>query len=269
VRRLTRFPPALRISFALRGTLVRSPLRFAFNELRPGRVTAAYCLKDHDVSIVVRHHTPDVLVLDEIFSQAEYDLPPAVKDALSESGPLRIVDLGANIGLFGAYAFTRYPDASILAIEPDPANAAVHARAIDANRCKRWELIEAAAATASGTMRFVSGGFTLSHTAGATETGIEVPTVDVLPHVESADFVKIDIEGAEWALLADVRFPETKARAIVLEYHPEGCLGADPAGEARKALVRAGFQVATGSAKPQYRAGVLWGWRQRQAQSIP
>jgi FkbM family methyltransferase len=271
VRRLTQFTPLLRISFALRGTLVRSPLRFAFNELRHGSVTASYRLRGGDVSIVVRHHTPDVLVLDEIFSQCEYELPAAVEQVLGEGpSPLTIVDLGANIGLFGAFALTRYPDANILAIEADPANAAIHARAIEANvDGKRWRLIQAAAATAQGTARFSSGGFSLSHAAGDREDGIEVAAEDALPHIVDADFVKIDIEGAEWKLLADARFARTRARAVVLEYHPESCPSSDPKAEATRALVRAGFEVTEGRTKPQFGTGILWGWRQRQAHSIP
>jgi FkbM family methyltransferase len=271
VRRLTRFTPLLRFSFALRGTLVRSPIRFALNELRPGSVIASYRLRDGEVSIVVRHHTPDVLVLDEIFSQREYEIPVAVEQALEERpGPLTIVDLGANIGLFGAFALTRYPDANIVAIEADPANAAIHARAIEANDDgKRWRLIQAAAATAQGTARFSSGAFSLSHAAAHREDGIEVAAEDALPHIVGADLVKIDIEGAEWALLADARFPGTRARAVVLEYHPESCPGADPKTEARRALVGAGFEVADGPAKPRFGTGILWGWRQRQAQSSP
>jgi FkbM family methyltransferase len=222
------------------------------------------------VSIVVRHHTPDVLVLDEVFSQREYEFPPAVQDVLhGVASPLRIVDLGANIGLFGAFVFTRYPHARIVAFEPDPANAAIHARAIEANPTKRWTLVQAAAAAAPGTMRFSSGDFTRSHAARAGEDAIAVAAEDVLPRIREADLVKIDIEGGEWALLGDARFAGAEACAVVVEYHPESCPGSDPQAEAERALVSAGFKVSRGSAKPEFRTGILWGWRQRQAQSIP
>jgi FkbM family methyltransferase len=269
-RRLTTVSPLLRISFALRGTLVRSPLRFALNELRPREVTASYRLREGEVSIVVRHHTPDVLVLDEVFSQREYEFPPAVPEVLGKAASrLRIVDLGANIGLFGAFVLTRYPDASIVAVEPDPANAAIHALAIEANATTHWTLVQAAAAATPGTMRFISGDFTRSHAAQAGEDAIEVAAEDVLPRIRDADLVKIDIEGGEWALLRDPRFAETEARAVVLEYHPENCPGSDPQVEAERALRGAGFEVVPGPTKLESGTGVLWGWRQRQAQSIP
>ena len=269
-RRLTTFAPLLRVSFALRGSLVRTPLRFALNEIRPGKVTASYRLRAEVVSIVLRHHTPDVLVLDEVFSQREYEFPTSVKDVLAgESNTITVVDLGANIGLFGAFVLTQYPDASIVAFEPDPANAVIHARAIEANPTKRWTLVQAAAAAAPGTMRFSSGDFTRSHAAHAGEDAIEVAAEDVLPRIRGADLVKIDIEGGEWALLDDPRFAETEARAVVLEYHPENCPGLDPQAEAERAFVGAGFEVSRGPAKPEFGTGILWGWRQRQPQSIP
>jgi FkbM family methyltransferase len=270
-RRLTRVAPLLRLSFALRGALVRSPLRFALNELRPGEVTASYRLREGGVSIVVRHHTPDVLVLDEVFSQREYDFPPPVEAVLADlPRPPKILDLGANIGLFGAFVLTRFPNPHIVALEPDPANAEIHERAIEANgNADRWTLVQAAAATAPGTLPFSPGGFTRSHAAEPGREAIEVPAEDVLPRMAEADLVKIDVEGAEWALLADPRFIGIGARAVVLEYHPENCPGPDPREEAERALSAAGFQVAPGPAKPAFGTGVLWAWRQRHAQSRP
>lgn len=269
-RRLTTLSPLLRLSFALRGTLVRSPLQFALNELRPGDVTAVYRLREGGVSVVIRHRTADVLVLDEIFSQREYEFPPAVTAVLAElERPLKIVDLGANIGLFGAFVLARYPDAYVVGVEPDPANAAIHRRAIEANRTARWTLVQAAAAAAPGTMAFRSGGFTRSHAAEAGEDSIPVEAQDVLPRMRSADLVKIDIEGAEWALLADARFAATEARALVLEYHPVNCPGSDPRAEATRVLTDSGFTVAPGATKPEFGTGILWGWSQRQAQSNP
>jgi FkbM family methyltransferase len=261
-RRLTTVGPLLRFSFALRGTLVESPVRFALNEVRPGGAIASYRLRGSGISIVIRHHTADVLVLDEIFSQREYEFPSPVARVLDgPARPLTIVDLGANIGLFGAYALTRYPNAIVLAVEPDPANAAIHARAIDANPSSRWTLSQAAAAAAPGTMRFRSGGFTRSHAADEDDEAIVVEQEDVLPLMERADLVKIDIEGGEWALLADPRFALTEALAVVLEYHPEHCPGSQPRAEAEHFLGTAGFEVVRGPSKPEFGTGVLWGWR--------
>ena len=261
LRRLTTIPPLVRISFALRASLVREQVRFVRNELRPGPVTATYTLRESGVRVVLRHHGGDVMSLDIVFSQQEYDLPPRVERLLAMTEPLRVVDLGANIGLFGAWLLGRFPKAEIVAYEADSGNAAVHQLAIQANGLNdRWRLVEAFAGTQTGTARFVPGLFGASHVAEATE-GIAVPQIDVLPELVNADFVKIDIEGAEWPIVTDPRFRELRARAVILEYHPRGCPGGDPRKVAEDALRSGGFELVDVAEKPTFGAGVLWGWR--------
>lgn len=263
VRLLTRLAPLLRISFALRGMLVSEPLRFAWNELRKRHGVSIYSLRDAPVKIALRHGTPDVMVLDEVFSQHEYEFPQAVLAVLGTRGPeLRVVDLGANIGLFGAWVLTRFPKASIVALEADPENVAVHEAALAANeRAQSWRLIGAAAGTRPGTDRFVSGAFAVSHVARDSEESIEIPVEDVFAHLGEVDLLKIDIEGSEWELLADPRFPEIAARVVVLEYHTEGCPADDPAKAAARLLRAAGFELFAGPRKPRFGAGVYWAVR--------
>ena len=69
--------------------------------------------------------------LDEIFRHGHYEPPHPVVSVLREAPqPLEIVDLGANVGLFGAFALGRFRDARIVGFEPDEANAEVHERSI-------------------------------------------------------------------------------------------------------------------------------------------
>jgi FkbM family methyltransferase len=254
-RRLTELEPLLRLSFALRGSLVQERLRFIRNELRRRPVTAVYHLRGSGVAVAIRHHTGDVLVLDEIFSQGEYEPPVGVQGVLKGLSAPAVVDLGANIGLFGAWVLGRYPDAPVLGVEADPANAAVHRLAIEANDA-RWTLVEGFAGTRDGLVRFAAGQHATSH---AAESGsVEVAAVDVFPELANADLVKIDIEGAEWELLADPRFAALRPRVLVLEYHAEGSPGPDPARAAADALDAAGFEVIHGGRKPQFGAGILW-----------
>jgi FkbM family methyltransferase len=257
-RRLTRFEPLLRLSFAVRASLVRERLQFVRNELRRKPVTGVYRLRESGVAVAIRHHTGDVLVLDEIFSQREYEPPEAVRPALDALSAPAVVDLGANIGLFGAWVLGRYPDASIVAVEADPANAAVHRQAIEANpHGGRWRLIEGFAGTQAGVVRFAAGEHATSHVAS---TGtIDVAAVDVFPDLVSADLVKIDVEGAEWDLLADPRFAALRPKALVLEYHADGSPDPDPKEAAVRALRSAGLEVVEAGSKPEFGAGLLWG----------
>lgn len=261
LRRLTEVDAFMRISFSLRASLVRQPWRFVWNELRPGTsVAATYPLRESGVAITIRHKSHDVLILDEVFSQREYTFPEAVVSRLSGRAGRspKVADLGANIGLFGAWILGRFPEAEIVAFEPDPGNAELHRTTIEKNgRGQTWQLLEASAMTRSGTVRFSAGAFALSHVAALDEEGIEVRGVDVFPLIADADLLKIDIEGAEWPILQDPRFQELGATAVVLEYHPEGAPGPEPARAAEALLGEAGFTVAAHHRKDTG-AGVLW-----------
>jgi len=258
-RHLTRFQPLLRLSFALRASVVRERLRFVVNELRRRPVTAVYRLRDSGVAVAIRHHSGDVLVLDEIFSQGEYEPPEPARAVLEALSAPTVADLGANIGLFGAWALGRFPHATIVGVEADPANAAVHRRTIEANGlASQWKLIEGFAGTEAGVARFAGGEYATSH-ADEREGAIDVPAVDVFPELENADVVKIDIEGAEWDILADPRFPGLRPRVVVLEYHEARSPAVDPRNAAENALRAAGLDVIHAGSKPHFGAGIVWG----------
>jgi FkbM family methyltransferase len=263
VRHLTRFAPLLRVSFALRGVLVTEPLRFARNELRPGSRIATYSLRRSGVRVSIRHHTPDVLILDEVFSQDPYEPPEAAAAALERlERPLRVLDLGANIGLFGAWVLGRFSIASIHAVEPDPENAAVHEMTIEANQGRSdWRLTQAYGAERAGTVRFHAGEFTTSQLAALGEEGIAVPAIDVLPLLAEVDLAKLDVEGAEWPIILDERLPSSAASAVVLEYHESASPEQDARARAERALRDAGYSVALTHADANLGTGLIWAWR--------
>lgn len=250
------------VSAFLRGRVVRETVRFAFNEIWGRQVLRRYRLRGAGVVVHVRHSSPDVLNLDEIFYQRLYEAPDPVRRVLGEiSHPPRIVDLGANVGLAGAWFLGVYPEASVVAYEPDPANAAVHAQTVAANGLDgRWRLVKAAAGVKGEAVSFVPGRFAESHLAAPGEDGVHVESVDVLPELIQADLLKIDVEGAEWAILADERFSESSAAAVVLEYHPHLCPGPEPRALAERLLRTAGYEVQDIFQAPEGH-GMIWAWR--------
>ena len=263
LRRFLKLPRVERVVSAfLRGRVVRETIRFALTEILGRRVLRRYRLRGSALVVHVRHSSPDVLNLDEVFYQRLYDAPDPVLRALARIGrPPRIVDLGANVGLAGAWFLGTHPGASVLAYEPDPANAAVHGRTLDANGLDgRWKLVVAAAGVEAGEVTFVAGSFAESRVAAPGEDGVPVDSVDVLPELTRADLLKIDIEGGEWTILADERFAETSCRAVVLEYHPHLCPGPEPRAHAERLLRSAGFEVQDIFQAPDGH-GMVWGWR--------
>jgi FkbM family methyltransferase len=249
------------VSTVLRGANVRELPLFVVRELRGTEVEATYQLRGSRAHIAVRHGGPDVLALDEIFYQRHYELPARVESSLRSLGrsPV-IIDLGANVGLFGAFALTQFPEVRMLSVEPDPWNLAVLRRCVEANRRgDAWKVVEAVAATDDGEARFVTGRQSLSHIAEAGDDDAElIRSIDVFPHLVEADLVKMDIEGGEWAILADPRLGDLHA-ILVLEYHPQLAPEADTAEAVTKLLSTAGFELAPIFHRPDG-VGMLWAW---------
>jgi FkbM family methyltransferase len=243
------------------------PLRFALGEMG-GRVRVrSYLLRNSPVRVYLRHCTADANVVGELFVERVYEPPVQVLDRLRAlERPPRILDLGANIGLFGAQALARWPGAQITAVEPDPSNLEIHRLTVAANPAARWHLKGAAAATETGQVPFAVGRFNASAVIEGHEPGSEharmVPAIDVLPLMADADFIKMDIEGSEWALLNDPRFAALRPAALVIEHHAHLCPGADPQAAARESIAAAGYdmhevRLPPGACPGQ---GMLWAW---------
>jgi FkbM family methyltransferase len=241
--------------------LLRGRLPFVMRQALRRRVLARYRLRGSGLWFFVRHTTPDINSFEQMFNEGHYELPAPVAAALPRNGSLTALDLGANIGMFGLWLRTRFPSARITAFEPDPDNASVLARTAQANAGDAdWTVVEAAAGNRDGEVSFVTGDFTNSRIATAGEAGTTVPLVDVFPYMQAVDFVKIDIEGAEWQLAGDARFADLRAAVVAFEYHAAGAVG-DPRAEALAALERAGYQTMDGELDALPGHGMIWAWR--------
>jgi FkbM family methyltransferase len=225
------------VAAVLRASPVQRRLAFLAREALRRPDVRAYRLRGSVAVVHVRHATPDVAALGEVFYERQYEPPAAVAAFLAGLGrPPAILDLGANVGYFTVDASLRFPGSRIVSFEPDRANAALMRGTLNANELDA-ELVEAAASTVDGEVPFTQGGFTLSRI----EPGGEpVPAVDVLPRLPDFDLAKVDIEGGEWALLADGRFAENAPRALVLEFHPHL---APPGADAERTLTDAGYSI--------------------------
>ena len=240
---------------------VRELWRFKWRENRHMEIVGGYHTRLGDVPYFVRHTTRDIGVFSEVFVLGEYVPPPQVADWLATLGrPAQVLDVGGNIGLFATFARDRWPGTRVVSIEPDPDNLEI--LRLNASQGSDLEVVGACASTHDGTLRFVAGQEAGSHVADGApgQDTIEVPCVDVFRLAESADLIKMDIEGSEWDILADPRLATVPAKALVMEWHDLLCPHANPRAAAREALQRAGFTIVADRVSfPE--VGMIWAVR--------
>ncbi|MGO9488728.1 MAG: FkbM family methyltransferase [Solirubrobacteraceae bacterium] len=268
---------------------VDEPFRFTVLQLSPPR-TARYRLRDSGLTVFLRHRTRDVDIFKEVFGTGyganSYDPPEPVAAALAGRPRPAVLDLGGNIGLFGAYAIGRWPGATVHSFEPDPSNLPILERVIAVNGLqRRWTVSPVAVAARVGEMPFVAGLFAESQLAAVAETApdaergaqaaaledgrtIAVRVVDLFEQDHDVDLMKMDIEGGEWSILTDPRLAELRADAIVLEWHAVGCPEPDPRAATIGLLRSAGYTEIEETEDLGHR-GVLWAWRPSSAPNGP
>ena len=194
-------------------------------ELRIGRLAGR--------PVYVREGTADVDTVWDVFVHG-YHLPPA---RVQRRGVHLVWDLGANIGLTMADMALRWPEARVVGVELDAANAALARRNFEPWD-DRAELIEAAvwAEDGEGWYHRWPGATSAFHlhepTPGEDPQGPVVQTLSLNTLLERTGgpvaFVKMDVEGAERALLTRNTEWAASVGCIKVEVHgdysPDDCL---------------------------------------------
>jgi len=153
----------------------------------------------------------------EIFRDRSYEFRP------SSESPF-IIDCGANIGLSVIFFKMLCPHARLLAFEPDPQLFAVLSRNVAGLGLGSVELRRAAIWTADGDATFAAEG---AHSGRLAQQStafpmLRVPTVRLRNLLEQqVDFLKIDVEGAECAVLDDCAGALDRVETMFIEYHSD------------------------------------------------
>lgn len=158
-----------------------------------------------------------LFMYDEIFKSEIY------KFTTDKRSPY-IIDAGANIGLASIYFKSLYPDAEIVAFEPDPNIYQVLKSNIKNFGFEGIELIEKGLWNDDLSLRFLSEGADagiLNTLSKSNTTNLKnVPVVSLKPYLlKTVDFLKLDIEGAETVVLKDIAEDLNKVERIFVEYH--------------------------------------------------
>ena len=150
----------------------------------------------------------DPLVFDQIFINAE------LGEVIGRVRNVRtVMDLGANVGYASIVFLNAFPDAFVLAVEPDPNNATQCACNL-APYGNRARLVEAAAWSKSCDLQLVRGAFRdgkewstqvrpVQPGEPADVKALDMPTLLQMCPRPMIDILKIDIEGAESTLFGE------------------------------------------------------------------
>jgi FkbM family methyltransferase len=178
--------------------------------------------------LYLRLRSSDVTLFRSIFLDLEYDWPIA-------KCPSVIVDAGANVGFTSVFFARRYPQARIIAVEPDSSNFAILTRNtepyanITAIRAALWKESKRLAIVDPGLGYWAFRASDNEEDAageksrGAVE-GVTLDRVLADRGLNHIDILKVDIEGAEKELFESSGTWIDRVGAIVVEIHDyTGC----------------------------------------------
>ncbi|WP_145119541.1 FkbM family methyltransferase [Rosistilla oblonga] len=166
------------------------------------------------------------------------------------------LDCGANIGVTMLECKRRWPQAKIICFEPDPFAFAALQRNVDVNDIPGVRCIEAAVSDCEGQATFYGD---MSPTAdgrgnslnagwaerpGSTSRTVACRRLSPLIGDQQVDFLKLDIEGSEQAVLQEIADKLQQIQAIYVEVHETPATMAENSVEAiTSQLTAAGFTV--------------------------
>ena len=133
-----------------------------------------------------------------------------------------IIDCGANIGLSSLYFKSIYPNAILHAFEPDAELFQLLQKNAQINGFTNTNLHQAAVWIEETNLSFSNKGSEASHIDLSNQSAHQVKAIRLsrfLAQFEHIDFLKIDIEGAEFQVVADCLEALKKVDHFFLEYH--------------------------------------------------
>lgn len=244
---------------AAAATLTDRPLQFLRYETvsLAGPRAVTYALRGRQASTVVRHGSRDIDRLLAAFGRRVFAVPQPAHDLLRAIGRPRVLDLGAGPGMTALALLDQYPDASVTSVEPDPISAIILRRTMRANpRFAGWSEILAAAGDGAYLRGPGYGRFGPKMTEERRRAQAE--PLDVSGLLRDCDLLALNVQGAEWGLLADGQLARSAAQVVFFEPHQRGCPGPDPVACAGRLVSDAGFRIVSRSSGGRI---VLCAWR--------
>jgi len=178
--------------------------------------------------IQLRPYTKDRPTFEKIFLFDEYDFdfPNFIQN------PKLIIDAGANIGLSAIFFANKFPNAKIIALEPEPEN--IKQFKANTKNYPNITLIEGALWKSNSFLKIEDiglgeAGFIVKEVTNKTSNSIESFSLDkILQNTDfnEIDFLKIDIEGSEKEVFENAETWLPKVKSFSIELHDQmkqGC----------------------------------------------
>jgi len=208
--------------------------------------------------VTLRLDNSDADVFRQVFRYREYDLKgtgqwprvQAAYEALLAAGkrPI-IIDAGANVGASTLYFATTYPEAIVVAIEPDAENLELCRR--NTRSCPNVRLVEAGLGGEAGLVELRGGenGSWSIMTERSTQGTTALVTVPQLLQQEGDEaslfLVKIDIEGFESDVFETAGEWIDLPAVLFIEMHDWMLPGSYTSASVQRAVATQGFEMLT------------------------
>jgi len=169
--------------------------------------------------IKMRRHTSDLLVFNQIFLDGDYDLTITIR-------PKLIIDGGAYIGYSTIFFANKFPDAKIIAVEPNPFNYALLRE--NTVNYQNIQLINSGIWNKNKCLKIKNGSHDywktkVEEVVSAQMDSFEAVTIGGLLRnsgFKEIDILKLDVEGSEKEIFSD-GYEEwlDKVKIILIELH--------------------------------------------------
>ncbi len=197
----------------------RRGLTIAWADRPHSRGELTVCWPGYSTPFVLRRGATDLRTFVQVIAEEGYAMA-------TEHQPRVIFDVGANVGCTTVYYANHYPEALVVAVEPEYNNFAVLER--NTRYYENIRRVQAALWNTAGTVRLVdpglgSWGFAVAgDQASHPSVMVDAVTVDGLMDrfdVSFVDILKLDIEGAEAEIFASADKWIDRIGMIAIELH--------------------------------------------------
>jgi len=179
-------------------------------------------------SVLFRYNSSDINVFSQIFVADEYHPLNILQNVKS------IIDCGAYVGYSSAYFLSRFPEAHVIAVEPDKKNYRLlkqnlepYGRRVKAINAAVWRSKTGLKVSERDIGEEGEWATTVRECREGEQPDLEAVDIETLlnqSNSDKIDILKIDIEGAESVLFSgNVNRWVNRVRTFAIELHNEEC----------------------------------------------